>query len=568
MKLKKIFNGLILSGIIICFSNSACCAAAAPTAAPVPAPADGMPAIFKFLMSGGDALFRALEPAAQFVGKAVANIVDETGPIRDRLYLNQENMMHLDAQIRAETLQNYPAAIIKLSTDRMAELAAERQQLNADLHAAEARITEVKAKGANIVQDAMKSGLDELKAQGEQARKVQLAQIDAEGKAMADIASSKYNTDQKFQFLRDLLNDKIRLLMFIGLALLLVGGTFGLYHGTKLAAEYIKTKFGRPSLVRESSRASFKQAFIKTLKTLIFGTIEEQELIFSDMVLEPKIQSDLFTFAEDVRQARNLGFPYTNAIFYGEPGTGKTMAMRSMAKSLDMDYAILSGADVSQFRNGEGVTELNKLFDWAKNSKKGLMVFIDEADSLFRSRETLDKEGVDNVNKFLAETGEGLYNCMIVISLNNISLLDSAVRSRFGKIFAFETPSIDVRFKMLMLKLNKYIINYKRKYTKDDELVEVSLATDTALDEALWKDVAARIEGFSGRDIQQLVEEMRMRGYRSGQNVLTKEIVEYAVMQKIEKVKQDRIITEYQRKKLEKETGLVFDAVPQAAAAV
>ena len=51
-----------------------------------------------------------------------------------------------------------------------------------------------------------------------------------------------------------------------------------------------------------------------------------------------------------------------------------------------MDYAIISGSDVIPL-GSEAVSEINKVFDWAGTNSKGTIIFIDEADALFRKRD-------------------------------------------------------------------------------------------------------------------------------------------------------------------------------------
>ncbi len=64
----------------------------------------------------------------------------------------------------------------------------------------------------------------------------------------------------------------------------------------------------------------------------------------------------------------------------GPPGTGKTMAAKRLARTSGLDYAILSGGDVAPLGGG-AVTQLHDTFDWAERSRKGLLLFIDEADA-------------------------------------------------------------------------------------------------------------------------------------------------------------------------------------------
>ena len=53
-----------------------------------------------------------------------------------------------------------------------------------------------------------------------------------------------------------------------------------------------------------------------------------------------------------------------------------------------MDYAILTGADVAPL-GSNSVHELHKVFDWANTSRRGMIIFVDEADAFFRKRDVI-----------------------------------------------------------------------------------------------------------------------------------------------------------------------------------
>lgn len=89
----------------------------------------------------------------------------------------------------------------------------------------------------------------------------------------------------------------------------------------------------------------------------------------------------------------------------GPPGTGKTMAAKRLARTSGMDYAILSGGDVAPLGGG-AVTQLHSTFDWAERSKKGLLLFIDEADAFLGRRNDEMSEGLRGaLNALLFRTG-------------------------------------------------------------------------------------------------------------------------------------------------------------------
>lgn len=51
-----------------------------------------------------------------------------------------------------------------------------------------------------------------------------------------------------------------------------------------------------------------------------------------------------------------------------------------------MEFALFSGSDIAPLGN-DAILEINHIFDWAESSKKGTILFIDEADALFRKRQ-------------------------------------------------------------------------------------------------------------------------------------------------------------------------------------
>ena len=61
------------------------------------------------------------------------------------------------------------------------------------------------------------------------------------------------------------------------------------------------------------------------------------------------------------------------------------MAAKRLAKTSGLDYAIMSGGDVAPL-GGQAVTQLHDMFDWAERSRRGLLLFIDEADAFLSQR--------------------------------------------------------------------------------------------------------------------------------------------------------------------------------------
>lgn len=91
----------------------------------------------------------------------------------------------------------------------------------------------------------------------------------------------------------------------------------------------------------------------------------------------------------------------------GPPGTGKTLFAKGLARHSGLEYAIMTGGDIAPLGR-DAVTEMHKLFDWAQTSRKGLLLFVDEADAFLRRRNTehISEDLRNALNAFLYRTGE------------------------------------------------------------------------------------------------------------------------------------------------------------------
>jgi ATPase family AAA domain-containing protein 3A/B len=91
---------------------------------------------------------------------------------------------------------------------------------------------------------------------------------------------------------------------------------------------------------------------------------------------------------------------------YLVPFLGKTMVAKKLASIIGIDYALMSGGDVSPL-GADAVTQIHNLFSWAKMSPKGVILFIDEAECFLGSRDSgLMSETAHNaLNALLYNTG-------------------------------------------------------------------------------------------------------------------------------------------------------------------
>ena len=200
----------------------------------------------------------------------------------------------------------------------------------------------------------------------------------------------------------------------------------------------------------------------------------------------------------------------------GPPGTGKTMFARGLAQHSGLDYAVLTGGDIAPLGR-DAVTELHKLFDWAKTSRRGLLLFVDEADAFLQSRENtrISEDQRNALNAFLFRTGTESDQFMMVYASNQPSQFDEAVMDRIDEMVDFGLPEAEERRKMIAMYIDKYLLKPPGRWTKKVETEGIGNK------EIEW--VVQQTEGFSGRAISKLAIAWQAAAYGTDGAILDQE---------------------------------------------
>jgi ATPase family AAA domain-containing protein 3A/B len=210
--------------------------------------------------------------------------------------------------------------------------------------------------------------------------------------------------------------------------------------------------------------------------------------------------------------------PLTHKTLTGPPGTGKTLFARNLAQHSGLDYAILTGGDIAPLGR-DAVTELHKLFDWAKTSRRGLLLFVDEADGFLQSRETSSKMMSEDqrnaLNAFLFRTGTESDQFMMVYASNQPSQFDPAILDRIDEMVEFDLPGPDERRAMIALYIDKYLLHPPGRWTRKVETVDIG--------EAEVERVVQETEGFSGRAIAKLAIAWQAAAYGTDKAILDRD---------------------------------------------
>ena len=180
--------------------------------------------------------------------------------------------------------------------------------------------------------------------------------------------------------------------------------------------------------------------------------LEWDDVILENATMDPLMEMNTWlkhsqTLLEDWNLNRYLKSGY-RALFYGAPGTGKTLTASLLGKTSNRDvYRIDLSILVSKYI-GETEKNLNELFDMAED--KNWILFFDEADALFGKRTNVkdahDRYANQEVSYLLQRMEE--FSGVVIFSSNLKDNIDEAFTRRFQSIIPFHMPSVASRQKL------------------------------------------------------------------------------------------------------------------------
>lgn len=218
----------------------------------------------------------------------------------------------------------------------------------------------------------------------------------------------------------------------------------------------------------------------------------------------------------------------------GPPGTGKTLLAKATAGEAGVPFFTISGSDFVEMFVGVGASRVRDLFAEAKKNAP-CIIFIDEIDAVARRRGTGMGGGHDEreqtLNQMLVEMdGFGVNEGIIVMAATNrVDILDPAILrpGRFDRKVLVGRPDVKGR----------------------KEILEVHAKNKPIGDDVDLEQIARITSGFTGADLENLLNESSILAAKAGKHFLTQAEINQAMIKVgIGKEKKSRIISEKEKR--------------------
>ncbi len=224
---------------------------------------------------------------------------------------------------------------------------------------------------------------------------------------------------------------------------------------------------------------------------------------------------EIIDFLKNPRKYSEIGARIPKGVLlFGPPGTGKTLLAKAVAGEANVPFFSISGSDFVEMFVGVGASRVRDMFKTAKEHAP-CIIFIDEIDAVGRQRGAGMGGGHDEreqtLNQLLVEMDgfTGNLGIIVMAATNRPDVLDPALLrpGRFDRQITINSPDVNGRTAILK-------VHARNKH----------LDSSIKLDE-----VAQRIPGFSGADIENLLNEAALLAARSNRKIINTQDIDEAI---------------------------------------
>ena len=263
--------------------------------------------------------------------------------------------------------------------------------------------------------------------------------------------------------------------------------------------------------------------------------VEVKNMDFSKVAGLKEELEEIVDFLKNPNKYIMLGARIPKGILLeGPPGTGKTLLAKATAGEAGVPFFTISGSDFVEMFVGVGASRVRDLFAEAKKNAP-CIIFIDEIDAVARRRGTGMGGGHDEreqtLNQMLVEMdGFGVNEGIIVMAATNrVDILDPAILrpGRFDRKVLVGRPDVKGR----------------------KEILEVHAKNKPIGDDVDLEQIARITSGFTGADLENLLNEASILAAKAGKHFLTQAEINQAMIKVgIGKEKKSRIISEKEKR--------------------
>lgn len=246
---------------------------------------------------------------------------------------------------------------------------------------------------------------------------------------------------------------------------------------------------------------------------------------------EKKELEEIVDFLKNGEKYIKLGAKIPKGVLLvGPPGTGKTLMAKAVAGEASVPFFSISGSDFVEMFVGVGASRVRDLFEQAKKHQP-CIIFIDEIDAVGRQRGAGLGGGHDEreqtLNQLLVEMDgfDANTNIIVIAATNRPDILDNALLrpGRFDRQIYINAPDVKGREAILEVHAKN------KKLDKDVDL----------------KVLAKRTPGFTGADLQNLLNESALLAARNGEDKISMDDVDKSIDRVIAGVeKRSKVLTD------------------------